>query len=121
MLAYVNTGAGAPQLLPSVFAKGVTHPRIPPRQVAYIIRIRQHTSAYVSIRQHTSAYVSIPPRQVAYIISICQHTSAYASIRQHTPAYTPDRSLILYTLYILLVIIIIIFIIVSRTPRALAY
>jgi hypothetical protein len=30
------------------------------------VRIRQHTSAYVSIRQHTSAYVSIR-----------QHTSAY--------------------------------------------
>jgi hypothetical protein len=37
------------------------------------VRIRQHTSAYVSIRQHTSAYVSIR-----------QHTSAYVSIRQHT-------------------------------------
>jgi predicted O-linked N-acetylglucosamine transferase (SPINDLY family) len=45
------------------------------------IRIRQHTSAYVSIRQHMSAYVSIR-----------QHTSAYVSIRQHTGDEPPRLS-----------------------------
>ncbi len=54
---------------------------------AYVsIRIRQHTSAYVSIRQHTSACVSLRQHTSAYV-SIRQHASAYVSIRQHTPAY----------------------------------
>jgi hypothetical protein len=39
-----------------------------------VLRIRQHTSAYVSIRQHTSAYVSIR------VYSIRQHTFAYVYI-----------------------------------------
>jgi hypothetical protein len=82
---------------------------------ARVLRIRQHTSAYVSMRQHASAYVSI--RQYArlracarrqhasvvsqYIVDGCVyvrsnyendsarhlHTSAYVSIRQHTSAY----------------------------------
>jgi len=62
------------------------------------VRIRQHTSAYVSRRRecsfhsglrvdvftsvlHTSAYVSMRPHTSAYV-RIRQHTSAYVSIRQ---------------------------------------
>ena len=53
------------------------------------VRIRQHSSAYVSIRQHTSAYASIRrgSRNLwGRLEGECAHTSAYVSIRQHTPA-----------------------------------
>jgi hypothetical protein len=42
---------------------------------------RLHTSAYVvSIRQHSSAFVSIRQHMPAYVVSIRQHSSAFVSI-----------------------------------------
>jgi hypothetical protein len=66
------------------------------------LRIRQHTSAYVSIRQHTPAYVSIrcddlhqctSTVHMSAYVSIRQHTSAYVSIRQHMSAYAATTSI----------------------------
>ena len=54
------------------------------------LRIRQHTSAFVSIRQHTSAYVSIRQRRTeerssfGISASWLLHTSDYVSVRQHS-------------------------------------
>jgi hypothetical protein len=56
-----------------------------------VLRLRAHTSAYVSIRQHPSASVSI--RQHTYTSAETvgraspQASRAYVSIRQHTSAY----------------------------------
>jgi hypothetical protein len=49
----------------------------------------QSASAYVRIRQHTSAYVSRARSQRAApcFTSACQSASAYVRIRQHTSAY----------------------------------
>jgi hypothetical protein len=62
---------------------------------AYVVRIRQHTSAYVSIRQHTPAYV----RCVSSCCCAVYKTLllAYVSIRQHTSAYV---SILVVALYI---------------------
>jgi isocitrate/isopropylmalate dehydrogenase len=75
---------------------------------AVLLRIRQHTSAYVSIRQHTldvckhadatytaSKQLYAPlraraPHTSAYV-SIRQHASACVSIRQHTSVCSPAR------------------------------
>ncbi len=73
--------------------------------IAPYIRIRQHTSAYVSIRQHTSvnirqqasAYVSqqtsadVSIRQSAYV-SRREHTWAYVNIREHTWAHISQHT-----------------------------
>ena len=64
------------------------------RHTSAYVSIRQHTSAYVRVRQHTSAYVSIR-LQTSAVVSRCQHTSACErcaySIRQHTAAYVSIR------------------------------
>jgi hypothetical protein len=58
------------------------------RQHTVSIRIRQHTSAYVSIRQHTYAdsLLRDATAEVLRVRVTRQHTSAYVSIRQHTSA-----------------------------------
>jgi hypothetical protein len=53
------------------------------------LRIRQHTSAYVSIRYMSQATQATQVCR-AYV-SMRQHTSAYVSIRQHTSAYVSIR------------------------------
>jgi len=51
------------------------------------LRIRHHTSAYVSIRQHTSSCRGTRGSRCLspLLPALRQHTSAYVSIRQHTP------------------------------------
>jgi hypothetical protein len=54
------------------------------------LRIRQHTSAYVSIRQHTSAYECEMCSTETESVRPCAayvYLLAYVSIRQHTSAY----------------------------------
>jgi hypothetical protein len=83
-------------------------------EAAFLQRIRQHTSAYVSIRQHTSAYASIRQAQAMErrrLLSVTHtlptgpadtapirngknaevHTMFVTCIRQHTAAYGSIR------------------------------
>ncbi len=52
------------------------------KQRVSLLRIRQHTSAY--IRPHTSAYVRIRPHTSAYVSIRASICCAYVSILQHT-------------------------------------
>jgi hypothetical protein len=59
-----------------------------PPGTAYV-RIRPHTSAYVSMQhcQHTTT------RSASSVLQV-QHTSAYVSIRQHASAYVSEERLL---------------------------